>query len=565
MPRKKTHEEYCEQINKFNKNIEVIDVYINSSTPIKHKCPICKGNWVVRPSDVLLGKATKCNRCYGNYKKSQEEYVLEINNINSEIKVIGEYQGAHIPILHMCPFCKRDDWLVAPNTLLSEKAYGCNECGIERTKNKLTRTNEEYIMKLNDLNINIRVIGKYIDANTKIAHECPECKNEWMIMPNDILQGVRTCLHCRVNATYTHQDYLDALKDKGIDIEVIGTYVKVNEKLLHKCPDCGESFNVQPASILSKKTKRCHACKKTKLKTHEDYIQEVNLLELKINVIGKYSGYDIPIYHECVICNRKDWLVTPASILHGCKMCADCRNKQFESLHATVLKQIWKYYYSDTIWEDPSCINPKTKRPLETDIVNHELKISIEIQSDYHDTIKQQNKDIIKKDYWEGIGYKHYQLDIRDYTILEMINIFFPDVLRIPEWIDITGKITSRNWSILEAQQLLDNGYTIKKIAKKLKTTRIAISSAIYADLLIKPNTYKNDVTHLMKPIVQLDLNGCIVKEYAAIRDTDDFGFNSSSIVYACKGKYKNGSHKHKGYFWYYKTDYILIQNNKEE
>ena len=228
-------------------------------------------------------------------------------------------------------------------------------------------------------------------------------------------------------------------------------------------------------------------------------------------------------------------------------MCNSCRNKQIESLHATVLKQIWKYYNPNAVWEDPSCINFKTKRPLETDIVDHELKISVEIQSNFHDNKKQKEKDKIKKEYWENI---------RKYTILEMINIFFPDIDRIPEWIDLTGKSTSRNWSILEAQKLLDDGYTIKNIAEILKITRVAISSAIQADLLIKPNTYKNDVSHLMKPIIQLDLYGKIIKEYNAIRDTDKFGFNSSSIIYACKGKYKNGSHQHKGFLWYYKEDY---------
>lgn len=563
MPRKKTHKEYCLQVKNINSNIEVLDTYINSITPIKHKCPICKEDWLVRPSDVLLGKATKCNKCYGNYLKTQEEYVSEVNNINNDIEVIGEYIGAHIKILHKCPFCK-DDWMVAPNTILNRKACGCDKCGIERTKNKTTKSHEDYLNELKFLNINIRVIGYYVNTDTKIAHECPVCKNEWMISPHDVLQGVKTCSHCRGNATYTHEDYLSVLKNKGINIEVLGIYKATNKKLLHRCPDCGEPYNVLPASIISGKAKRCSNCKKTKLKTHKEYIENIKLLEIPIKVIGEYSGSNTLIYHQCPICKRKDWLIAPNSILSGQKMCNSCRNKQIESLHATVLKQIWKHYNHNVVWEDPSCINSKTKRPLETDIVDHKLKISVEIQSSYHDNKKQKQKDQYKKEYWENKGYIHYQLDIRDYTILEMINIFFPDIDRIPRWIDLTGKITRRNWSILEAQKLLDDGYTIKQVAKQLNITRSALSSAIHADLLIKPKSYKMDVSHLFKPIVQLDLKYNLIKDFKAIKDTSEFGFNSSSIVYACKGIFKNNSHQHKGFLWYYKDDYQLLINKEE-
>lgn len=67
------------------------------------------------------------------------------------------------------------------------------------------------------------------------------------------------------------------------------------------------------------------------------------------------------------------------------KQCPFCSKFHLESYHASVLKQIFIHKYPDTSLEDRSCINPKTNRALPTDIVNHNLKIAIEIQSGYHD------------------------------------------------------------------------------------------------------------------------------------------------------------------------------------
>lgn len=65
-----------------------------------------------------------------------------------------------------------------------------------------------------------------------------------------------------------------------------------------------------------------------------------------------------------------------------------------ESSTASIVKQVFKHEFPDTILEDKSCINPKTGRILPTDIVNHDLKIAIEIQSTYHDETYQIEKDI---------------------------------------------------------------------------------------------------------------------------------------------------------------------------
>ena len=75
-------------------------------------------------------------------------------------------------------------------------------------------------------------------------------------------------------------------------------------------------------------------------------------------------------------------------------LCPNCDGRT-ESVHALVLKQMFKHYYPDTIEEDKSCINPLTCCILPTDIVNHRLKIAIEIQSQWHDFEDIKIKDVL--------------------------------------------------------------------------------------------------------------------------------------------------------------------------
>ena len=58
--------------------------------------------------------------------------------------------------------------------------------------------------------------------------------------------------------------------------------------------------------------------------------------------------------------------------------------------------------------------------------------------------------------------------------------------------------------------------------------------------------------------VVQLTLNGELVKIWDSIRMVNDYGFQDGSACRCCKGKFK----QHKGFKWMYYADYIKL--NKE-
>lgn len=167
--------------------------------------------------------------------------------------------------------------------------------------------------------------------------------------------------------------------------------------------------------------------------------------------------------------------------------CENCDGR-LESLHAIVLKQMFMHYHPDTILEEKSCRNPLTNKIMPTDIVNDRLKIAIEIESQWHDYADRKVKDGIKRNYWLSRGYSFYDPDIRDYTILEMCQLFF-DVNEIPDFIDYNY---SNKLNIKEVQKLLNDGFSVPQAANLLDVNKHRIYDAIYAKQLYYPDDYVN-------------------------------------------------------------------------
>lgn len=167
-------------------------------------------------------------------------------------------------------------------------------------------------------------------------------------------------------------------------------------------------------------------------------------------------------------------------------VCLNCDGRN-ESLHASILKQLFLYNYPDTIVEDKTYRNPITNKICPTDIVNHRLKIAIEIQSQWHDFEDIKIKDKMKKDYWLNKNYRFYSPDIRDYSILEMCQIFF-DINELPKWINYEY---GNKLNIKEIQNMLNNNLTVLEIADKLSINPRRIYDAIYSKKIFYPSNYK--------------------------------------------------------------------------
>ena len=142
---------------------------------------------------------------------------------------------------------------------------------------------------------------------------------------------------------------------------------------------------------------------------------------------------------------------------------------------------MFKYYYPDTIEEEKSCRNPITNKIMPTDIVNHNMKIAIEIQSEWHDNKYSKIKDAIKKEFWINKGYSFYDPDIRDYSVLEICQLFF-DIEELPDFINYNY---SNKLNIKEIQSMLNEYVSIPQISNMLNINIHRIYDALYSGKII--------------------------------------------------------------------------------
>lgn len=231
------------------------------------------------------------------------------------------------------------------------------------------------------------------------------------------------------------------------------------------------------------------------------------------------------------------------------KQCPYCSNNLKESLHASILKQIFLHIYPDTIVEEKSCINPKTNRVLPTDIVNHRMKIAIEIQSQYHDKKHKKELDKYKKNFWINKGYKFYDPDIRDYNILELIQIFFKDIETIPPYIDYSF---SKHIDYTKVQPMLDAGYSIKEIEEKLNYNQHYVHTLLQTNKVKLPPNYKEKILNT-RPIVQISKDNKFISRFESKCDADRKGFAYGTISRVLSKKQKFAYDT----CWFFEDDYL--------
>ena len=191
----KTHDQYVTELSIANPMLEVLGSYINTSTPISHRCKIHNIIWDISPANALKGQG--CKECWTEklrnaHVKNRNDYILELANANPHIKLVGDYINAKIPTQHYCELHKVF-WNISPSNAL--KGRGCKECCRQKQSLSLLKTHAQYVLDLANANPNIEVVENYIDAKTPILHRCLIDGLVWSICPSNALCG-KGCPKC---------------------------------------------------------------------------------------------------------------------------------------------------------------------------------------------------------------------------------------------------------------------------------------------------------------------------------------------------------------------------------
>ena len=115
----------------------------------------------------------------------------------------------------------------------------------------------QYIQRVALINPNFVVHGQYVNAHTKILHECKVCHNKWNAYPSDVLyRGIcAVCNGKRIGSAPEYKNSIWASEYKGFCAQFLTeeqmktTMPKSEKKIMARCPDCGNLKQIAPAQL----------------------------------------------------------------------------------------------------------------------------------------------------------------------------------------------------------------------------------------------------------------------------------------------------------------------------
>lgn len=219
MPKKKTTEEYMWQVHKVAPHVIVKGEYDGNRTPIEHYCLKHDIVWNVSPFNFLQ-HPTGCIECqkellnmyHGKRRKTDDQFIKEVDALGSGIKPIGEYTGFNNDMQFMCRL--GHIWGSTPHEILD--GYGCPYCAGQKVLigfNDLWTTDPDIAKMLSDPNIGYEISR---GSNRTVEWTCPRCGKPKMSTPKQVVVYGLACNVCSDGISYPNKFMLSVLKQLNV-------------------------------------------------------------------------------------------------------------------------------------------------------------------------------------------------------------------------------------------------------------------------------------------------------------------------------------------------------------
>jgi hypothetical protein len=204
----------------------------------------------------------------------------------------------------------------------------CNDCSWEINASK-DRLSYEYVEQQIEKYGYKLISDEYKNAFKKLTIMCDK-GHVFDIDYNGFQQGAR-CSECNgIHRYRTPESYRLEIKELyGDEYEVIGTYINNSTNIDVKHKNCGNTWSVNPNSLLSG-----HGCPKCShrsyKKSQEEFEKEVfDLVGGEYTVLGEYTKNDKKIYIKHNIC-KHEYYVSPINFLKGrrCPVCNESKGEK---------------------------------------------------------------------------------------------------------------------------------------------------------------------------------------------------------------------------------------------
>lgn len=270
--RRKGIDSFKKEISKINPNIEIIGKYTNNHNKIKCRCKIDGYEWQMTPTALLKGRG--CPKCSNKKYRTDKEFKLDVFETNKDIEILDNFINMATKIQCKCKICEYQ-WSVKPYSLLI--GYGCPKCAIKKRKEKITRTNEEFIKDISIIAPHIKILGKYTVCTDRIKVKCNVCNYKWSPVAAT-LYHLKKCPNCSKTRKKTHSEFIEELHKINKNITVLEKYNGTHKKIKCSCDICGNIWTVEPNSLL-----QGTGCPNCGIKSHGEERIRKFLIENEIN------------------------------------------------------------------------------------------------------------------------------------------------------------------------------------------------------------------------------------------------------------------------------------------
>jgi hypothetical protein len=219
---------------------------------------------------------------------TQEE--AEQKSLDVGIKMIGQYVNTRTKIKFECHYCQKI-FVCNPNSIWQQHT---KSCGCIQT---ITQVQAEQ----KGLDVGIKMVGKYINCDTKTEFECPYCKKIFLTTPYSIWSKNTQSCGCILGLKKILTQQQAEQKSLNVGVKMIGQYIGAQTKTKFECPFCQKIFVCKPCKIWQKHTQSCGNCNTTRNGQNTSY-KSLSLQKLLPICAQHNYYYDKPKSRKCV-----DW------------------------------------------------------------------------------------------------------------------------------------------------------------------------------------------------------------------------------------------------------------------
>ena len=293
--RKLTNEEFLERLHiKHGTEYEPLEEYPGMNNKIKVLHRKCGRVYETTPWKMLIGGCEKCgyDKTHAAQRKTSKQFLDEVKAlVGDEYTFLDEYVNNTTKLLVRHNACGHI-YSVTPRDFLSGR-----RCPMERYKRAakgINKTHAYFAEKAKErMDKRCELVGKYVNAKTKIAVKCTRCGLVFDALPGHVLEG-KGCPKCWKidNGEYFRKKpevFRSQIEEiwRG-DFKLLSDYEsqKIKVEVLHV--KCGRVFFSTPDSLLH--GNGCPYCKESK---GEKAITKW-LIDHKIDFIPQYA------FNDCV-------------------------------------------------------------------------------------------------------------------------------------------------------------------------------------------------------------------------------------------------------------------------